>query len=260
MAERLGFQDKQYAFAAHIRDPQHIPAPDGIEDRRMALYRNLFFNNLRSLLSGTFPVLRKLHADEHWDHFIREFMRRHQAKTPYFLQLPEEFLAFLQDEYELRDDDFPFLLELAHYEYIELALSISTASNELGGVDPDGNLLQAPPVRSSLCWDYSYRFPVHRISPDFLPSEPGEQAVFLAVYRRADDKVRFLELNPLTARLLQAIDENPDRKTGDQLLRAIAVEVGYADVDAFVRHGASILEDMRDLEILIGTATGQQSN
>ena len=71
MAERRDFQDRQYAFAAHIRDPEHRPAPDGIEDRRMALYRELFFNNLRNLLATLFPVLRKLHSDEHWAHFIR---------------------------------------------------------------------------------------------------------------------------------------------------------------------------------------------
>ena len=66
----------------------------------MAIYRNLFFNNLRSLLSKTFPVIRKIHSDEHWDRFIRQFMQNHQAKTPYFLELPEEFLNFLGNGYE----------------------------------------------------------------------------------------------------------------------------------------------------------------
>jgi hypothetical protein len=118
MAERPKFQEQQYAFAAHIRDPKNVPAPEGIEDRRMAIYRELFFNNLQSLLANMFPVLKKLHSDRHWRHLIRKFMQRHQAKTPYFLELPAEFLAFLQNEYEPGPDDFPFLVELAHYEYI----------------------------------------------------------------------------------------------------------------------------------------------
>jgi len=33
MAEDSNFQDKQYAFAAHIRDPENTVAPEGIEDR-----------------------------------------------------------------------------------------------------------------------------------------------------------------------------------------------------------------------------------
>ena len=148
MDEQRDFQDKQYAFAAHIRDPENTLAPDGIEDRRMAIYRTLFFNNLYNLLGTFFPVLRKIHTDEQWSHFIREFMKVHRAKTPYFLELPEEFLAFLQNEYKAGDDDFPFLTELAHYEYAELALSVSETKNDLEGVDPQGNLLEGTPVKS----------------------------------------------------------------------------------------------------------------
>ena len=47
----------QTSFAAHIRDPQNVAAPEGIEDRRMSVYRNLFFNNICNLLSSNFPVL-----------------------------------------------------------------------------------------------------------------------------------------------------------------------------------------------------------
>jgi uncharacterized protein len=253
MAKLPEFQQKQYAFAAHIRDPDNVPAPQGIEERRMAIYRELFFNNIRNLLANMFPVLRKLHDDDKWHGFIRQFMRQHRAETPYFLQLPQEFLAFLQDEYETRDDDYPFLVELAHYEYIELALSISEDSNSLEEVDPGGDLLHQVPVKSALAWIYAYQFPVHRIKTDFTPREPAEQPVFLAVYRRADDTVGFMELNPITARLLEAIEDNDARQTGEGLLRTLAEEINYADADALVEHGAAALEEMRELEILTGT-------
>ena len=253
MDERRDFQDIQYRFAAHIRDPQHVPAPEGIEDRRMAVYRDLFFNNLRSLLSSTFPVLKKLHEDDKFRRMVRRFMQKHQAKTPYFLQLPAEFLAFLQTEYEPEDDDFPFLVELAHYEYIELALSISEESNDMDGIDPQGDLLANVPVKSALTWVYAYQYPVHRISKEFLPEAPEEQPVYLAVYRRSDDKVGFMELNPVTAGLLNAIAENESQEIGEQLLRGLAADIGFPDVDSFIQHGLAAMEEMRSLEILIGT-------
>ena len=252
MAERPKFQEQQYAFAAHIRDPQNAPAPEGIEDRRMAIYRELFFNNLQSLLSNMFPVLKKLHSDEHWNRLIRSFMQRHQAKTPYFLELPAEFLDFLQNEYEPGADDFPFLVELAHYEYIELALSISEETNDIDGVDPDGDLLAGIPVKSQLAWAYAYQYPVHRISRAFLPDAPADQPVYLAVYRSADDKVGFLELNAVTAGLLNAIDENDAGNTGEALLRKLAADINYPDTDAFIAHGLSAMQEMRSLDILIG--------
>ena len=255
MAKRPEFQEKQYAFAAHIRDPEHAPAPEGIEDRRMAIYRGLFFNNLRNLLSNMFPVLKKLQANDKWALIIRQFMQTHKATTPYFLRLPQEFLEFLQTEYQASDDDFPFLLELAHYEYAELSLSISEDANDLTGVDPDGDLSSNIPVKSELTWVYAYEYPVHRISSDYQPRAPGEQPTYLAVYRSSNDKVGFLELNPMTAGLLDAIDNNGDGRNGEALLRALAKETNYPDVDAFIKHGVAALEEMRQLEILTGTRT-----
>jgi hypothetical protein len=252
MAERPKFQQQQYAFAAHIRDPQNAPAPEGLEDRRMAIYRELFFNNLRSLLSNMFPVLTKLHSDQHWRRLVRKFMQRHQAHTPYFLQLPAEFLDFLQNEYEPGPDDFPFLAELAHYEYIELALSISEETDDLDGVDPEGDLLAGVPVKSALAWVYAYQYPVHRISAEFLPEAPAGQPVYLAVYRDTSDKVGFLELNAVTAGLLNAIQENDAGQTGDALLRKLAADINYPDTDAFVAHGSAAMQEMRSLDILTG--------
>ncbi|MBT8092808.1 MAG: putative DNA-binding domain-containing protein [Gammaproteobacteria bacterium] len=252
MADKRAFQDQQYAFAAHLRDPEHVAAPAGIEDRRMAIYRKLFFNNLNNLLATMFPVLRKIHSDARWRRMIRLFMQQHKAETPYFLQLPEEFLLFLQNEFKPDEHDYAFLTELAHYEYAELALAVSTEENDLADVDPDGDLLSNAPVKSKLVWAYAYHYPVHRISPDYLPDSPAEQPVYLAVYRRSDDKVRFLELSAVTAALLDAIDNNDDNRSGEELLRELAETIHYPDVEALTGHGATALEEMRQLEIILG--------
>ncbi len=253
MVEHRDFQDKQYAFAAHIRDPDNTVAPEGIEDRRMAIYRELFFNNLYNLLGTFFPVLRKICTDEQWRVAIREFMKNHRCRTPYFLQLPEEFLAFLQKEYRDLDDEFPFVTELAHYEYADLALRVSVEENDTDGVDPHGDLLVGVPVKSVLAWVFAYQFPVHRISKDYMPKEPAEQPSCLAIYRRSDDKVRFLELNPVTAALLDAVENNQSNLNGEALLKDLATTINYPDVDALIKHGVDALEEMRQLEILTGT-------
>ncbi len=251
MAESADFKQKQYEFARHIRDPEHNPPPQGAEDRRMSVYRELFFNNLKSLLSQTFPVLTKLYAGDRWNALIRAFMARHEAQTPYFLEIPREFLQFLQDEYEPDDEDLPFLLELAHYEWVELALSVSDEENDHTGVDPDGDLLDGVPVRSKLAWTFAYQFPVHRISTKYRPKEPGEQPTFLAICRKSDDDMDFMELNPVTARLLEMIGENATA-SGRELLLALAEEISYPDAEALVGHGADAMRQMRAAEIIVG--------
>ena len=252
MAEVPEFQRRQYAFAAHIRNPELNPAPDRIEDRRMAIYRELFFNNLLNLLGSTFPVLKKLHEPKKWRRMVRAFMSRHRAHTPFFLEIPREFLEFLETEYTAADDDFPFLQELAHYEWMELALSVSTESNDLSSVDAQGDLLEGVPVRSALAWPLTYRYPVHRISPEFKPTAAGDEATHLVMFRKADDELGFMELNPVTAQLLDLTGMNENGASGRDLLLRLAEAINYPDADALVRHGAQVLDDMRRSEILLG--------
>jgi hypothetical protein len=252
MAEMPEFQRRQFAFAAHIREPDANPRPAEIEDRRMAIYRELFLNNLVSLLGSTFPVLKKLYARDDWRRLVRAFMARHRAHTPYFLEIPREFLTFLEKTYEPRNVDPPFLVELAHYEWVELALSVAPEPGVNEAVDADGDLLDGVPVRSALAWPFTYRYPVHRIAQDYAPETPGAQPTHLVVYRRADDEVGFMELNPVTARLLEMIGDNADA-TGRALLEKLAAEIGWPDPGALVGHGSEALAGMREAGILLGT-------
>ena len=245
------FQQKQFALAAHLRDPANIAAPDGIEDRRLAIYRRLFHNNLVNLLASTFPVLRELHGETAWRDLVRSFMVQHKAHTPYFPQVPREFLDFLQANPPNAIDKWPFLLELAHYEWIELAVSIAK-DVDTAGIDPQGDLLNGIPQISPHAELLEYVYPVHRISPAFLPTEPPDDPTWLVVYRRPDDSIGFLELSPISAELLRRVRDNATL-TGKELLYALAQAAGVDDRDGFAQHGLQALTDMRTHHIVTGT-------
>lgn len=245
------FIQQQYAFAAHIRAPDRNAAPHDIEDRRMAIYRELFYNNVEGFLSNSFPVLRRLFRDENWHRMVRDFYSRHPCHSPLFLEIPHEFLSYLEQERGEQPDDPPFLRELAHYEWVELAVSVAESAPP-EGVDERGDLLDRLPVVSPLAWPLSYRYPVHRIRPDFQPQAPGEQPTYLLVYRDADDEVGFLELNPVSARLFAMLQQG-EVCSGRQALERIAGELQHPDPDAVVRGGLAILDEWRRRDIVLGT-------
>lgn len=251
MSERQLFE-LQKAFARHIRDPEHAPAPGDVENRRMAVYREIFYNNIQGFLSSNFPVIRRLLDDERWHTLCRAFFAEHRSHTPLFPELPREFLRYLQDTRGPRGDDPPFLLELAHYEWVELALMVD--DHEMDQVDalPDGDLLSGIPVVSPLAWLLAYDFPVHRIRPDYQPDEPPSGKTYLVVYRDRDDEVRFLELNPVSARLLSLLKEDAGL-TGLECLETIAGELGHADPAKVIRAGRKVLDDLRQRDVLLGT-------
>ncbi|WP_373506513.1 DUF2063 domain-containing protein [Thiocapsa sp.] len=250
---------RQLAFAAHLRDPTRIPGPEDVEDRRMAIYRELVFNNVSALLAGNFPVTRRILPDAHWDDLIRDFFVRHRAKTPLFLELGQEFLDFLQTARADQPRDPPFLLELAHYEWVELALQISDVEPDRTRLDPTGDLLEGRPVISPLAWNLSYRFPVHRIGPDHQPDAPPAEPTHLVVYRTPSDDIAFLEINAVTQRLLILLEEEASPQTGREVLGRIAAELGHPDPTQVIVFGAGLMEDLRAKGVVLGTARAAPS-
>lgn len=252
MAELPDFKKQQYAFTAHIRDPENNPLPDGVEDRRMGIYRELLFNNVNSFLEGSFPVTRSLYPDEAWLKLARKFFAQHQSSTPYFLEIPQEFLAFIEKEYQLTQEDPPYLQELAHYEWVEIALMVSDEEPDLSKVDHSGDLLTGIPVVSPLAWSLAYEWPVHQISSDQRPDKPPEQPTYLIVYRDSEDEVQFIEANPVTARLMQLMQEN-ENKPGQDLLEQIADELNHPNREIVIQGGHQTLVRLHKAGIVLGT-------
>lgn len=252
MPEQPDFVRRQLEFAAHIRDPAHRSRPADVEERRMAIYRNLFYNNLESLLAGNFPVLRKLLSDDHWHSLVRDFLVRHRARTPYFPEIAQEFLDYLQNERESEPRDQSFLLELAHYEWVELAVSIGEERADPIEADPNGDLMAGIPLVSRLAWNLSYRYPVHQIGPDFQPDSPSDEPTHLVVYRNHREEVEFLEINAVTQRLLLLLQENPDW-SGLDTVKQIADELRHPRPELVVDAGHQLLGDLRARNIVLGT-------
>lgn len=230
----------QRALGDYIRDPDHAPAPTGVEARRLKIYRELFFNNVEGLLAGNFPVIRRI-FDGRWPALVRAFYRDHPARTPLFTELAREFVQYLQARADAGSGDPPWLPELAHYEWAELVLQIRETRAPDNGADISATTLLDEASRlSPLAWPLHYRWPVHLIGPDHRPDAPPAEPTLLLLLRDAAGKVRFQQLSALTFRLLQRLQEHP-QLSGREQLRALAAEAQAPDLDAFVEQGTAML-------------------
>jgi len=248
---RPAFQQAQHEFASHIRDPENNPAPADVEERRMAIYRELFYNNVENFIANGFPVIRSIFSDDDWHAMVRDFFVRHRAETPYFHEINQEFISYLQ---LVRDEpgDPPFMLELAHYEWAELVLALSEDEIDMAGIDAGGDLYTGIPVLSPLAWPLSYHYAVHRIGPDYPPEAPDEQLTHIVIYRNKNDVMGFLEINPVTARLVQLLADN-DELTGEGALGQIIAELQHPNPQVVIDGGLAALVELRDKDIILGT-------
>jgi hypothetical protein len=210
---------------------------------RAQVYRDLVQENLVSLLSGTFPVLIGILGQKAWRDLVRAFLRDYRATTPKFGEVAGEFISFLSSWQPLLQDEAwpPFLLELAHYEWIEMVLQQSEA--EPLPASEAHWLLERPLRVSPLAWPLAYNWPVHRLGLDYQPVAAPAQPTLLLIRRAADWTVRFSELSPLAWRLLERIEQFPAVDGRSQLL-GLASEVGNSELDSFIDSGLALLRQM----------------
>ena len=252
MADLPLFKKTQYEFAAHIRNPELNPRPSDVEARRMNIYTELFFNNVEDFISNTYPVLKEITPENEWQDMMRDYFSKHLSHTPLFPEMPREFLKYLENERN-NPNDPSFIYELAHYEWIELALLTSDLDEDINRdkIDIDGDILNNPPVLSPLAWPLTYQYPVQQICEDFIPEEPSETPVYLLVYRDKDDEVHFMELNPVTAMLIQLMTDNKGLTT-KQILENIAEQMNHPDPNVVIEGGMQIMQDLKDRNVILG--------
>ncbi len=242
-------REQQFELAAHLRDPGAHAPPPGIEDRRLAIYRELFFNNIENLLAGNFPVIRKTLGEQRWRSLARGFYALHRSHTPLFAEIGREFIRFLQDRAGSGAGDPPWLAEMAHYEWVELGLQI--ADDEIPVHAVAGDLLTGIPVLSPTAWALAYTWPVQHIGPDYQPDTPPETPTLVLVRRDRQYEIRFAEISPLVYRLIEILRSG--ELSGRQSLEQLAAEAGASDLPAFIEQGSAMLERMREEGTILGT-------
>ncbi|WP_019675801.1 DNA-binding domain-containing protein [Arsukibacterium perlucidum] len=224
--DNADFKQLQQQFAAYIRNPAETSPPTGIEQRRLNVYSELFFNNVQGFLDTAFPVLKTLYSESDWTALARQFFSNYACHSPYFLQIAEQFVTFLQD-YQPTAADPPFLAELAHYEWAELYIATLTSEQQLPPLSPAelaGDALSSSRLQlSELAMLCAYQYPVQQICAEFQPAEPA-QPVFFLLYRNSEHEVKFVQLNQATLLLLNTLAEQPGL-TFKQLIQAISLHL-----------------------------------
>ena len=253
---KLTLQAQQQQFANHLRDPALYGQPPGIESRRMAIYRNLFFNNIENFISSAFPIFRSLLTEDEWLMLIRDFFSQHKAQTPYFLEISEEFLDYLNNEQLALHQRFPFAQELCHYEWLELVLDVAEAEpvTQQGSViNAEGDLSSEVIILSPFIWAQAYTWPVHEIGQQNIPTEIPNVPSCLLVYRTEDFSIEFMQINMATIRLLELVDEHPEL-VGAEVIALLAQDLAQACSATFMQFAFDTLEKFRSLGIVLGTS------
>lgn len=222
------FQQVQQHFTQWLRRPDSVPSPAGIEARRLAIYRELLFNNVMTFVEGTFPVALALLPDGLGARLKSGFFADFKCHSPFFYDISLHFREYVDTLNWPELALYPWLTELLHFEWMELAADIAEEPNPsadaqtaLAGHDfptaPDQILRLAAPA-----WPLAYQWRVHTWRIDTRPDDLTPSPVCLLACRDAEEQVQVLEVEALAAWLIENIQSEDHGLTLDALAGRLA--------------------------------------
>jgi hypothetical protein len=260
--QSLSLADTLDAFTSHLRQPNVKPIPDGLDSRRVGIYRELVYNNIESCLSSAFPVIQEILDADAWDFLIFEFIGRYRAQTPYFSQLPKEFVNFLEQcDFALHDT--PFLPELARYEWLELELFLkadSVATPLQTAIPENSNFGHIPLSLSDTALPGVWDYPVHIIGPE--PATQIAQPTYLLTYRDAEGDVHFMELQAMAYLVLvtlQAATREQCYLSATEVLLELIEHSPSDNVTVFMQQGLALFQQLNEIGVLFDASRESQS-
>ncbi|WP_401736294.1 HvfC family RiPP maturation protein [Stenotrophomonas pavanii] len=245
MAESLATLQRRWAD--HVRDPS-VAAPDGIEARRLAVYRRLCIDSLDTLLAGSLPRLRQQLGTPRWRDTVEHYYARHTCQTPLFPRIADEFAAWLavQDTLALPG----WAAELAHYESTRQSLYIEArdAGRALCRAAVGSDVLAVSPLARVL----GYQWPVHEDKDEDEDEGPGSvlsaAPTLLLIRRLADFSLQVEQLSPLAYALLSVFGD--DGAPVDEALQVLSETHGVA-TDALRVACAPVLDELCAAGVLV---------
>lgn len=243
------FQKFQDELTQFIRNPQKKPPPRGVPINRASIYPGLVWNNVEDTLSNCFPVCKKILGNKKWEILVGSFLENHNCQRPFFRQIPDEFIDYLQNE-EISKTLPVFMPSLAHYEWIELKLFLDQGSFKVRPGLSVKKIINQIPVLNPVLNLVSYFYPVHQIGPKFQPEEKSPTPFYYIVYRDPKGKIEFMNINQMTAYLVSLLQK--EKMTANKVLLKLARELKRENDSLFLNEGKKLLENFISKSVIIG--------
>ncbi len=251
------FLNYQHQFVDYLRNPPTDESVPETLPARVNVYAKLLHSKINGSLRTCFPILRELLGETQWHTLVQDFIKVHCCQSPLYREIPDEFVDYLM--HETPQIELPeFIIDLAHYEWMELILETENSVNAPPILPVNDDLLTIIPALNPVLHLLHYRYPVQSINATdeywknwqdrLIPYE--QEPVILAGIRDTDYKIHFIKLNPVTARLIELMQEG--LSTSEQALLELAAEMHYGDLETILPFGIDILQQLTTQQIIIG--------
>jgi len=232
---------------------------------RLKLYEELLFAGIESTLSSLYPFCRRFFNSRDWHQLVEQYRRQYPSASYQLYKSAEAFPQFLSEQEALMTE-IPFLIDLSHYEWLEVVLLNAkdmALPNNLDTACPSQltTLSAMRPYWNPISHLYHCRYPIPSIldlmrrQEDLSPPYPfKKQSIDILLYRDMDTlSVRFFQLNELTSQLWQLCQTGKSYLEVFQLLQKNIAALHSIDFRVILEEGFKLLKQCHQEGILLGS-------
>jgi hypothetical protein len=233
----------------HGVDADDIEAIEQSGSERWLTYRKLVRHTLREALELSIPrTMARL--GPLFEHYFARFLAERGPRSHYLRSVTREFLDWCATEWLLDTAVPAYLIDLARHESLRIEIGSLPAAPPPGDTDTRPLELERGVLLTEALRIVHYRYKVHELSESIDDRAlPTAEETDLLVYRSPEHEVRYLELTPLAAAILERLSHGRNLR---QALGEACDEKG-AVLDAAVLEGsARLFSDLAGRGVLLG--------
>lgn len=206
-----------------------------LQENFTAIYRKNTPDSLIEILTNMFPLLQTALGSQNWKKQVDDFFQNHPIKTPIVHEIPDEFVDYLYHHAEKKH------FELAHYEWVEIALYFDKTDLAQIPCHSTGDLLQGIPVVSPLAYLLHY---------ETLKQHAED---YYIAYRNTKHDVFYLGINLFSAKFFELLQKNTSL-SGESVLKTLAIDTHHPSPALVLENGLALLQEWREKDIILGIA------
>jgi hypothetical protein len=240
-------------------DEVHPELLTAIDKNGVKLYAGLMNYGYQDLMLSVYPGCAKL-LDDKWsdvvDHYLEKYPPSHFNLNQTARRFPD-YLTKYGDRYLKR---FPYLAELADYEWIELELmevDREIAVHDWSSLSAPEHFEQFAPVVNPVLLIREYKYPItsvvdHLEDDCCLPRDVEPDDTFVAIFRDPDSGFcRFLEVGQAAANIIRTAEAAPTPYR-DLLTMAVSASEGN-DPQLAVMQFLELIEKLQSVRLFVGS-------
>lgn len=237
-------------LARHGVSDEDARAIESSDLERLFVYRRLVRGTLREAVELAIPrAIARM--GEPFDEYFSRFLAERGPRTHYLRDVTTEFLSWAGPRFATDARVPPYVLDLARHESSQIEIASERAlprGHEPAPLELDRGVEFIAASRVA-----RYDFAVHELLADEASRvEPRRTPTALFVYRSPEHEVRYLELSPLAAAILEKL--HTERRTLREAVTEACAESGTPLDEAVLTGAARLLADLAERGALLGPA------